>query len=421
MYILKLVLGCVAALLLWAGFSIYLTLQGWLYFPEADGDSIDTFVDSIHQMVTERNVGNLAMVVIENGKVQDEFFSASSQQLSQQTLFPAASMSKWITALGIMTLVQDGRLHLDEPVLKYLSRWQPVEGVFDWQQVTIRQLLSHTSGLTDGLGFGDYQPDEQLSTLEESLQDPRSSSEEPVLIQLGREPGSEWDYSGGGYLILQLVIEEVTGETFENYMQSALLGPVGMQRSTFNYLGDQPDHSISYHRDGTPAVTYRYAAAGATGFASSIADMTKLVQALLNSAELSAPISHHLLQTMRQPHGQMYGIDIWGLGTILYAPVGDQEFIFGHDGQNDPAINSAVRINPVSGDAIVVFSSGNPSLATFIGFEWVYWKTGLPDFLGLGYVVPRGMKVFGAGTVLIVLFTGAIAWRRRRRITIIGD
>ena len=108
---------------------------------------------------------------IENGKVQDEFFSASSQQLSQNTLFPAASMSKWITALGIMTLVQDGRLDLDESVLEYLVRWQPVEGVFDWQQVTVRQLLSHTSGLNDGLGFGDYQPDEQLPSLEESLQD----------------------------------------------------------------------------------------------------------------------------------------------------------------------------------------------------------------------------------------------------------
>jgi CubicO group peptidase (beta-lactamase class C family) len=421
LYILKLVLSCVAALLLWAGLSIYLTLYGWLYFPEADGDSIDNFVDSLHQIVTERNVGNVAMVVIENGRVQDEFFSASSQQLSQNTLFPAASMSKWITALGIMTLVQDGRLDLNESALKYLSRWQPVEGVFDWQQVTVRQLLSHTSGLTDGLGFGDYQPDEQLPSLEESLQDPRSSSGETVLMQLGREPGAEWDYSGGGYLILQLIIEEVTGETFEDYMQVALLKPLGMQRSTFSYLGDQPDHSISYHRDGTPAVTYQYAAAGATGFASSIADMTKLVQALVTSTKSSAPINNQLLQTMRQPHGQMYGIDIWGLGTILYAPVGNQDVVFGHDGQNDPAINSAVRINPVSGDAIVVFSSGNPSLATFIGFEWVYWQTGLPDFLGLGYVVPRGMMVFCAGAILIMLSTGIVAWRRRRPATILGD
>jgi CubicO group peptidase (beta-lactamase class C family) len=202
-------------------------------------------------------------------------------------------------------------------------------------------------------------------------------------------------------------------------MQVALLKPLGMQRSTFSYLGDQPDHSISYHRDGTPAVTYQYAAAGATGFSSSIADMTKLVQALVTSTKSSAPINNQLLQTMRQPHGQMYGIDIWGLGTILYAPVGNQDVVFGHDGQNDPAINSAVRINPVSGDAIVVFSSGNPSLATFIGFEWVYWQTGLPDFLGLGYVVPRGMMVFCAGAILIMLSTGIVAWRRRA--TILGD
>ena len=157
-----------------------------------------------------------------------------------------------------------------------------------------------------------------------------------MQIALGREPGSEWDYSGGDYLVLQLIIEEVSGQTYEAYMHSALLQPL---------------------------------------------------------ANDSGPLPSASNETMREPNADLFGLDFWGLGTILYTNTDSGNFIYGHDGQNEPAINSAIRINPDNGDEIIVFASGNKSLATLIGFEWVLWQTGKPDLLGIGYVIDDGVRI----------------------------
>jgi hypothetical protein len=123
---------------------------------------------------------------------------------------------------------------------------------------------------------------------------------------------------------------------------------------------------------------------------------------------------------MRKPHARTFGIDIWGLGTILYAPTDSEDFIFGHDGQNDPAINSAVRVNPDNGDAIIVFVSGGEQLATKLGYEWVLWQTGRPDVLHLGAVIREALPTLMIGIVLILLLAIAGTWRMRTSKTRIG-
>ncbi len=75
------------------------------------------------------------------------------------------------------------------------------------------------------------------------------------------------------------------------------------------------------------------------------------------------------------------GVDIWGLGTVLYAPTDHGGHIFGHDGANEPAISATVRINPKTEDAIIVLATGSRALASQLGAEWVFWQTGLPDIL----------------------------------------
>ena len=361
-------------------------------------------------LVESRNVGNVGLVLIEDGKVYEEHFSAASQQIDRETIFSTASMSKWITALGIMTLVESGDIDLDAPVANYLTRWQLPPSEFNHDDVSVRRLLSHMSGLSDGLGFGDYEPDEVLPTLEESLRQPRASSERDVQIALGREPGTEWDYSGGGYLILQLIIEEVSGQSFEAFMQTALLQPLAMSRSTYRYIGPLDNRSNSYDASGQQATLYQYAASAATGFSTSVADLTRLVLALLVDGTSPSPLRDETIELMRQPNATLFGFEIWGLGTILYAPTESGDYIYGHDGQNEPAINSAVRINPDTGDAIIVLVSGNQSLATLLGFEWVFWQTGVPDFLGFGYVIERGVQVMVTGGCLILLLILLGSW-----------
>ena len=103
----------------------------------------------------------------------------------------------------------------------------------------------------------------------DTLAHPRASSGQPAVIQLGRAPGSAWEYSGGGFLILQLLVEEVSGMSFGDYMQQAVFAPLGMTRSTYAFLGDQTNTAAPLTAEGEPAPFYRYAASGATGLATS--------------------------------------------------------------------------------------------------------------------------------------------------------
>jgi CubicO group peptidase (beta-lactamase class C family) len=169
---------------------------------------------------------------------------------------------------------------------------------------------------------------------------------------------------------LQLVVEEVSGVSFEDYIQNVLFDPLDMDRSTYASVANLENVSSSYHLDGPVAQSFQYASAAATGFASSSNDLTNLVKTILSAANdpLLKPTT---IEAMREPHGFVMGAGIWGLGTMLYAPSGSGESVFGHDGANDPAINTTVRLNPDTSSGIVVLISGHPSLATNIGSEWV--------------------------------------------------
>lgn len=302
------------------------------------------------------------MILIEDGLIVRRFYKGG---VDKDTLFPTASFSKWITALAVMSLVEKDLVDLDSPVSSYLTRWQLPGSEFDNKGVTVRRLLSHTAGLTDRLGFGDYHSGEVLPSTVAELSNPRASNKEDVTIMVGREPGSEFLYSGGGYLILQLLVEEVSNVEFADYVTTAILHPLEMCRSTYEFLGDQVNASQSFDADVSLAPTYKYASPAATSFSSSASDLSKLVQALLNGKNF--PLDPDTVLLMREPHGFLMKSGIWGLGTILYAQAPHGDFVFGHDGANEPAINASVRINPETSDAFVMLVSGHPSLASSIG------------------------------------------------------
>ena len=100
---------------------------------------------------------------------------------------------------------------------------------------------------------------------------------------------------------------------------------------------------------------------------------------------------------MREPHATSRGIEVWGLGTILYAPSASEDFVFGHDGANEPAYSATVRVNPDSGDGIVVLSTGSQTLASALGAHWVFWQTGLPDFFSIPGEIQRVAPVLLGG------------------------
>lgn len=401
---------------LWACITGYGTISGWWLTPVAPKGDTQGFLRAAIEMGNQQSRGNIALVLIRNNAVYSEHFEPSIDKVNRETLFPLASMSKWVTAYSVMQLVQAGKIDLDAPVSRYLKRWQLPEGQFDNKGVTVRRLLSHTAGLTDGLGFGDYEPNEALPGLEASLRQPRASSGTRT-ITVGQEPGSTWQYSGGGYLILQLIVEEVSGMSFAEWTQQAVFNPLGMQRANYSYIGKLDNASKSYDASGKLVTSYQYAAAAATGLSASADDLTKFVQAHLRAERGgSQMLSAANVAAMRKPHGRKLGADIWGLGLMLYAPTKSGDYIFGHDGSNTPAINTAVRINPDNSDAIIVLVTGNPALASSIAYEWTLWQTGVPDFLMLDKAIDSALLPFLVGLLVIVaMFTIFIARQRRKK------
>lgn len=413
---LKISLATLAVLALWTAIPVTGALYGWWREPVAPPGDAAAFMRVAVGRIEAADPGNAALVLIENGAVVDEHYHTVDEPVNRDTVFPVASMSKWLTAWGVMALVESGRLDPDRPVEDYLTRWRMPESPFDSRGVTARRLLSHTAGLTDGLGFADYGADEAVPSLEQSLADPRASSGGPVRIAPGLEPGSEWRYSGGGYLILELLVEELTGESFESYMGRAVFRPLGMNRATYEYPGALDNAAESYDADGRRAPLYRYASSAATGLAASAGDLTRFLLAQISGAAPAVPLDPATQRAMRAPHGFALGQGIWGLGTILYAPTAGGGFVFGHDGGNEPALNATARINPDTGDGLIVLVSGHARLATEIGFHWVFWQTGEPDFFHAESEVRRVMPAVlaGWGVILVAAVIVALTGGRRR-------
>ncbi len=418
-----LLLGLAGAIL-WVTLVVSATLGGWFREPLAPHGDLDAFAGAAREFLSEHNRGNLAYRLVSRGRVVDEHYQSIGTPVNADTLFQVASLSKWVTAWGVLALVEDGRLDLDAPVNGYLSRWQlPAAEGLDADEVTVRRLLSHTAGLTDGLGYDGFAPGEPIQSLEDSLtRAADASSPDGGITRVGIPPGSEWRYSGGGYTLLQLLIEEVSGQRFESFMQSRVLDPLQMRRSTFEPDLDRTSNvAVLYDTDSREAIHYRYTALAAASLYTSVADLTALLKAVVPGADGEPAgrgvLSAESLALMATPHAAQFGADIWGLGVLLYAPTASGGFIIGHDGNNTPAINTAARIDPATGDGIVVLETGSPLLATELAGEWVFWQTGVPGALDVIRQTPTMINRSLIGGVLVFSAILALLWilRRRRR------
>lgn len=421
--VLRVGLATFALLLLWAVVVFVGTSEGWWRQTLAPRGDTAGFMDAATKFVDSSNTGNAVFVLIDNGSVTGVHAVSVGEAVDVNTSFQTASLSKWITAWGILVLVQEGKLDLDAPVSSYLTRWALPESKFDNNMVTVRRLLSHTAGLTDGLGYAGFEPGAEVQSLEESLKGPADVSPGASgVIEVGYEPGSEWRYSGGGYAILQLLIEEVSGESFEGFMHRAIFQPLGMVHSSYSWTPAEGSKLATFYDANSNASThYRFSAVAATSLYTSASDLTRFIQAHLPGKN-GEPIGRGVLEPtmineMWRPHASKFGEDIWGLGTILYAKNDKGGFVVGHDGNNEPAINVAARLNPATGNSIVILETGQPLLATRLAGEWVLWETGNVDFLAFSIAIPGMLRLIGLGSLVIVLAVPTIAWwiRRKRR------
>jgi CubicO group peptidase (beta-lactamase class C family) len=157
---------------------------------------------------------------------------ASGRPVGRDTMFQAASISKPVTAMAALRAMQDGRLSIDTDVNQLLKSWKvPQSDLTSRQPVTLRSLLSHTSGADDGFGFPGYAPSQPWPTVQQILKGEKPSNVGAVLF--ARPPFAGYKYSGGGFTIVQLALIEALDRPFAEIMQTSVLDPLEMKDSTY--------------------------------------------------------------------------------------------------------------------------------------------------------------------------------------------
>ena len=173
--------------------------------------------------------------------------------VTPDTLFQAASISKPVAAMAVLRAVQDGRFGLDQDVNTLLTSWKvPGSDITARQPVTLRGLLSHTSGTDDGFGFPGYKPGAPVPTLVQILDGAPPSNVGKVIVT--RPPLTSFKYSGGGVTLVQLLMTDVVKRPFPDLMRDTVLQPLGMANSAYEQpLSAERDRQAARAHDRTGA------------------------------------------------------------------------------------------------------------------------------------------------------------------------
>lgn len=273
--------------------------------PDEGFDELDKLVPKLLEIYTGVGV-NIAL--INNSQITSVhsyglFDKENQVPMTKDAVFQLASISKPITAWAVMKLVEEGKIGLDEPVSKYLTRWNmptdyekyilqkycpkldDLDSIINHDEITIRRLLSHTAGLSVP-GYPGNDPEDDLPTIEESL----SGESACGLVRVIYPPGSRFSYSGGGYTLLQLLIEEIIGMSFSQFIEKNILQPLGMKNSSFEWRDDlRPKTAKAYSELGTLLPNYRYTALAAAGCYSTVEDLAKFTIASMKGPNNEVP------------------------------------------------------------------------------------------------------------------------------------
>jgi len=347
------------------------------------------------------------------------------QPMTANTVFGVASISKPVTAWGVMKLVEAGRVGLDDPLARYVTRWQLPAGGFDPQGVTIRRLLSHSAGLSTPEYIGYLEAVEPLPSVEEAL----SGQDGGVYLQ--SEPGQAFAYTDGGYLLLQVLIEEVTGRSFVDYMQQEVLDPLGLPASSFDEnLARQPSGTgrllvTSYDDFGRRLPNYRYVEKAPASLHMTAGELAGFVAAAMPGPQGQPPgrgvLRPETVALMLQPQIKIGGFDryiyakAYGLGYFLET-LPDGRLAASHMGGNIGGVSEFVAL-PEQGDAVVILTNslaGHEFFAEVMA-AWTDWLGSGQAVLGgtirLARAILAAWAGMMAGGALLLL---ASAWRRLR-------
>ena len=231
--------------------------------------------------------------------------AGSRAPVTPATLFQAASISKPLAALAALRLVDSGLIALDEDINQRLVSWRLPARDGSHPRITLRQLLSHTGGVTVH-GFAGYARDAAIPTLTQIL-DGEPPANSPA-IRVDTVPGTRWRYAGGGYSVLQQILIDLTGEPFPDLMRALVLRPLAMRSSTY--------------RQPLPAESWRSAATGHRTNGEPVDGGWRVYPEMAAAGLWTTPsdLAHFALAIGRAARGAAGGIVSAGLAAEMLRP-----------------------------------------------------------------------------------------------------
>ena len=348
--------------------------------------------------MAELNVPGVSIAVIRHGKIEwARGFGVKEiggAPVTADTLFQAASISKPVFALGVLHLVEQGKLDLDTDANQYLKSWKVPENEFTrTTKVSLRGILSHSAGLTVH-GFAGYASDEPLPGVLQILDGAKPANSAPIRVDV--LPGTLYRYSGGGYVVAQQLLMDVTGVPTAKYLRDTVLVPLGMTHSTY----EQPvpekrrnEVAIAYDPAGAPVKggPHLYPEMAPAGLWTTPTDLARYaigVQQMLAGKKgvISASMARKMVTPVLAQHG---------LGPIAGGSAANRYFT--HSGANEGY--RCVLIAYESGDGIVVMTNAdnggalNDEIVRTVALEY-QWPDFAPPERALTKVSPAQLDRF---------------------------
>lgn len=337
---------------------LFLILSFLLVVFHVQADDLDDFIRSQMQ---KRGIPGLSLAIIQDGKIlkaQSYGFIDKDGKVpvTTNTLFQAGSVSKSVAAMGALYLVEQNKLSLDENVNVKLESWKVPDNEFtNDKKVTLRGILSHTTGLTVH-GFPGYAVGAKIPSVVQILDGTAPANTPPVRVDF--VPGSRWRYSGGGYTVMQQLMEDATGAVFPEFMKSNVLSPLGMKNSTYQQPlpPELAKLTATGHYNNRKLVEGRwhiYPEMAAAGLWTTPSDLARFAIGIQNAyagksgSILSQSMTRQMLTDQKNRDG--LGVFLQGDSTTLR---------FGHNGR-DEGFDALLTASVNKGQGIVIMINAN--------------------------------------------------------------
>lgn len=409
-----------------------LILAGKYYLPHKNikNVTIEEFVyhldERIPTLMNHYDIPGLIIALVQEGEtVWTKGYGYANLKekikMTTDTYCRVESISKSVTAWGVMKLVEKGKISLDTPVKTYIKNWKFPESEFSWDTVTVRQLLTHSAGMPLGTIGVIYSPNEDKPSLEDSL------SNDAFLVQ---EPGKSFLYSNTGFNLLELLIEEVTGRDFAEYMEEEILIPLGMTHSSFNWSKNwEPGVPIGYDEQGKEIPVYVYPDKASGGLFATIEDIATFISAGMTdfSKGTSKVLNPESIKKIYTPMVELTGyynfvFDAYGFGHYIETLSNGKKAV-SHGGQGSGWMTHFHSV-PETGDGIVILTNSQRSWPFFAYLltDWAQWRGFGSVGMGIIILVTKILWVMISIIIIISLFqiwrltNGIISGRRTFRV-----